>query len=340
MTDTQHATEGLIARAFWLSEPGRGELRAETISAPGSGDVLVRTLRSGISRGTESLVFNGRVPPDQYDAMRAPHQDGELPGPVKYGYLNVGVIEVGPSELVGRRTFCLYPHQTAYVVPADAVTLLPDEVPTERAVLLGLVETALNAVWDAEVLPGDRISVVGAGAVGCCVARLVAGIPGCAVEVVDIDGSRAEVVKSLGAGFAAPEQAARGRDLVVHTSATEPGLLLSLALLADEGSVLDLSWYGDRAVTLPLGGAFHSGRLTIRSSQVGRVSPARRSRRTPADRLRLAADLLRDPAYDVLLTGSSPFDRLPEVMPLLASGALPALCHVIDYDAERSPCSA
>ena len=276
-----------------------------TLPVPAPDEVLVRTLRSAVSRGTEALVFSGRVPSSQYAEMRAPFQDGELPGPVKYGYLSVGVVEQGPGRLRGRTVFCLHPHQTAYVVPASAVTVVPAEVPPERAVLAGTVETAVNAVWDIGPLPGDRLTVVGAGMVGCCVARLLARFPGVRVTLVDVDSSRADVAKSLEVDFATPEEAEGGRDLVVHTSATSAGLQLSLDLLAKEGTVVDLSWYGDTPVSLDLGGAFHSGRLAIRSSQVGTVSPARRSRRTPAERLAVAMDLLRDPAYDALLTGQS-----------------------------------
>src|ERR1700710_1296514 len=206
------------AHAYWLTAPGRGEIRPVTLPEPGRGDVVVRTLRSGVTRGTETLGFRGGVPPGQYAAMRAPFQEGEFPGPVKYGYLNVGSVEQGPPELCGRTVFCLFPHQTAYVVPAAAVTVVPDDAPPARAVLAGTVETAVNALWDAAPLVGDRISVVGAGMVGCCVARLLARIPGTDVEVVDVDGSRAEVAGQLGARFAAPEEATGGRDLVVHTS--------------------------------------------------------------------------------------------------------------------------
>jgi threonine dehydrogenase-like Zn-dependent dehydrogenase len=314
------------AHAYWLREPGRGEIRPVELPEPGRGDVVVRTLRSGVSRGTETLVFRGGVPP------RAPFQEGEFPGPVKYGYLNVGAVEQGPPELRGRTVFCLYPHQTAYVVPAGAVTVVPDDVPPARAVLAGTVETAVNALWDAAPLIGDRVAVVGAGMVGCCVARLLARFPGVDVTLVDVDESRAEVAAALGAGFARPEHAAGERDLVVHTSATAAGLQRSLELLAPEGTVLELSWYGDDEVRLSLGGAFHERRLAIRASQVGTMSPARGARRTTADRLALALELLRDPAFDVLVTGESRFDELPGVMERLAAGSLPALCHTITYE--------
>jgi threonine dehydrogenase-like Zn-dependent dehydrogenase len=318
-------------RAFWVREPGVGEIRPVRLPEPDADDVLVRTVRSGISRGTETLVFRGGVPPSQFSVMRAPFQEGDFPGPVKYGYLNVGVVEHGPAQLRGRTVFCLYPHQTAYVVPARAVTVVPDEVPPARAVLAGAVETAVNALWDAAPLLGDRIAVVGAGMVGCCVARLLARFPGVRVTLVDVDASRADVAAALGVEFALPADAAEGCDLVFHASATSAGLQKSLDLLASEGTVIELSWYGDTEVRVALGGAFHSARLGIRASQVGMVAPARRGRRSTSDRLTLALDLLRDPAFNVLITGESRFEELPEVMPRLVAGSLPALCHTLTY---------
>ncbi|MFD8722208.1 zinc-binding alcohol dehydrogenase [Streptomyces sp. NPDC059629] len=319
------------ARAFWLRSPGHGELRDVTLAAPGEGEVLVRSLYSGVSRGTETLVFRGGVPESQHAVMRAPFQEGEFPGPVKYGYLNVGVVEDGPDGLIGRTVFCLYPHQTRYVVPVNAVTVVPECVPPARAVLAGTVETAVNALWDAAPLVGDRIAVIGGGMVGCSVAALLARFPGVRLQLVDADPARAKTAEALGTGFAAPEDALGDCDLVVHASATEQGLTRALELLAPEGTVLELSWYGDRRIALPLGEAFHSRRLTVRSSQVGTVSPAARAGRSYADRLALALDLLADPAMDALITGESAFEELPEVLPKLASGEIPALCHRVRY---------
>src|SRR6266498_4189907 len=252
-----------MERAFWLREPGHGELRPAELPAPGPDDVVVRTLYSAVSRGTEALVFRGGVPESQHDIMRAPFQEGNFPAPVKYGYLNVGTVESGRSDLVGRTVFCLYPHQTRYVVPASAVTVVPDTVPAGRAVLAGTVETAVNAAWDAAPLVGDRIAVVGAGMVGCCVAALLARFPGARVQLVDADPGRAAVAGTLGVEFARPADAAEGRDLVIHASATSAGLQRSLDLLATDGTVIELSWYGDRAVSLSLGGSLHSHRLGI-----------------------------------------------------------------------------
>ncbi|MCX4903908.1 zinc-binding alcohol dehydrogenase [Streptomyces sp. NBC_00878] len=321
------------ARAFWLRSPGHGEIRDVELPEPAEGEVVVRTLFSGVSRGTETLVFRGGVPESQHAAMRAPFQEGEFPGPVKYGYLNVGLVEEGPAELLGRTVFCLYPHQTRYVVPASAVTPVPETVPASRAVLAGTVETAVNALWDAAPLIGDRITVVGAGMVGASVAALLARFPAARVQLVDANPARADIAQALGVDFALPADAAGDRDLVVHASASEAGLARSLELLAPEGTVLELSWYGDRLVSLPLGEAFHSRRLVIRGSQVGTVSPARSARRTYADRLALALDLLDDPAFDALITGESSFEELPETMTGLAAAESTGMCHLVRHEA-------
>lgn len=324
----------MAARAYWILEPGRGEIRPVTLPECGPGAVRVRTRYSGISRGTESLVFRGGVPASQYREMRAPFQEGHFPAPVKYGYLNVGEVEAGPAALVGRTVFCLYPHQTRYVVPADAVTEVPAGVPARRAVLAGMVETALNATWDAAPRIGDRIVVVGAGVLGCCLARLLGRIPEVKVTLVDVDAARAAAAAALGVAFARPADAPHDCDLAFHASASAGGLQLALDSLGFEGTLWELSWYGDRPVEVSLGAAFHSQRLAIRASQVGRVAPARRARRSTRERLALALQLLQDAAFDALITGTSRFDELPAVMPRLADRSLPALCHVIAYDEE------
>ena len=322
----------MIATAFWLEAPGRGALRSEAISDPGPGEVRVRTLYTGISRGTESLVFRGEVPAGERERMRAPFQRGDFPAPVAYGYLNVGVVEQGPLELEGRTVFTLFPHQSAFVVPATAVAVVPVGVPARRAVLAGAVETAVNILWDAAPLVGDRITVIGAGMIGGAVARLAGAIPGVDVAVVDVDRAKRQVCDSLGVAYFHPGDAPQDRDLVIDTSGSAAGLQLAIETAATEGEIIEASWFGDRPVELRLGGDFHSRRLTIRSSQVGTVATPRRGRRTPAERMALALELLRDPAYDLLLTGTSRFEELPDVMPQLAAGKLASLCHTITYD--------
>jgi len=321
-----------IARAFWTVAPGRGEIRAETLTEPGAGEVLVRTSYSAISRGTESLVFRGHVPQSEYQRMRCPHQVGEFPGPLKYGYANVGVVELGPPELLKRAVFCLFPHQSAYVVPASAVCPIPFTVPPERAILAANVETAINALWDAEPRLGDRVTVVGAGVLGCLCAYLLARQIGVVVELVDVLPERAAVARSLGARFSLPNQAEPERDLVIHTSASEAGLRTSLELAAADATVLELSWFGDTEVSLPLGGGFHKKRLALRSSQVGTLSPHARRRFDYRARLELALALCSDPLLGNVIDAESSFEALPELMPRLTAPGASALCQRIRYD--------
>ena len=320
-----------LARAFWIAEPGRGEIRAEPLPVPAADEALVRTLYSGISRGTEALVFNGRVPRTEHERMRAPFQAGEFPGPVKYGYCSVGVIERGPSELIGRHVFCLYPHQTRYVVPVAVLHALPDEVPPARAVLAANLETAVNVLWDAAPRIGDRVAVVGAGTVGCLVSWLAARIAGVEVELVDVDERKSAAAGALGVAFRSPATARRDADAVVHTSGSAAGLATALELAAFEATVTEASWYGDDSPAVPLGGPFHSRRLTLKSSQVGAVAEAQRSRWSHARRMQLVMRLLAHSELDALVTGESPFDELPAVLARLAASPGYTLTHRIVY---------
>ena len=291
----------------------------------------MRALYSGISRGTEALVFSGRVPQSEWARMRAPFQVGEFPGPVKYGYSVAGIVEQGPAELMSRQVFVLHPHQTRFVVPATAVQVLPDEVPPARAVLAANLETALNGIWDARPHVGDRIAVIGAGTVGMLTAWLASRLPECAVQLVDLNPRREMVARALGVPFATPDAAAGDADVVIHASGSPSGLELALTVAALEATIVEMSWFGDQPVSLPLGGAFHSKRLTIVSSQVGRLAPAQRARWNHGRRLQLALGMLRDSALDAVLTGESPFESLPEVMAGLAHTPGEALCHRIRY---------
>lgn len=319
------------AHAFWVAAPGRGEIRAEQLTAPAADDVVVRALYSGISRGTEALVFQGRVPVSEYQRMRAPFQSGDFPAPVKYGYASVGRVEQGPPELQDRDVFVLHPHQTRYVVPRDSVYVLPPSVPPPRAVLTANLETAINGLWDARPHIGDRISVVGAGTVGCLVAWLARRMAGCQVELVDVNPHRANVAKDLGVGFASPDTAAENADVVIHASGAPSGLSCALRLAGFEATIVEMSWYGDRTVPIALGEEFHARRLTIKSSQVGSIASSQRARWDSRRRMALALSMLGDPAVDVLITGESDFDQLPRVMADLAAGPGDTLCHRIKY---------
>ncbi len=319
------------ARAFWVAAVGRGEIRSEPLAVLSQGDVLVRALYSGISRGTEALVFGGHVPETGRALMRAPFQVGEFPAPVKYGYASVGRVEEGPRELYDRTVFVLFPHQSRYIVPASAVHVLPDTLPPGRAVLAANLETAINGVWDAAPRVGDRVAVIGGGTVGCLAAWLTARIGGCEVELIDVNPRRSAVAHALGVRFVEPTSVTRDADVVIHASGSPAGLELALETAGFEARIVELSWFGDRTVPLPLGRAFHAKRLTIMSSQVGAVATSQRARWDTRRRMRLALTLLGDASLDVLITGESDFETLPQVMEQLTASPGDTLCHRVRY---------
>jgi threonine dehydrogenase-like Zn-dependent dehydrogenase len=311
--------------------PGRAEVRPEPLPEPRPGEVRVRTLFTGISRGTERLILGGRVPESEYERMRAPFMGGAFPFPVKYGYAAVGRVEHGPAELAGRLVFTLHPHQDVFNVPADAVLPLPNDLPPERAVLAANMETALNAVWDAQPGPADRIAVVGAGVVGALVAWLCGRIPGAQVTLVDVELSRASLAQMLGVTFATPPDAPRDCDLVVHASGSGQGLSTALSLAGMEAAVVEMSWYGAGEVPVALGAEFHSRRLRLISSQVGQVAPSHRPRWTHKRRLAAALDLLREDALDALIAPAVDFHDLPARLPAILSPQSGVLCQLVRY---------
>jgi len=301
--------------ALWYTAPGRIERRAVNDTASGSSRVTVTARYSGLSRGTERLVLQGRIPVSERERMRCPHQDGEFPFPVKYGYALAGVVTDGPQDRIGENVFILHPHQRRAHVPVAGLHRLPEGLPLRRACLGANMETALNITWDAEISPGGRVLIIGGGVLGLLTAGVAARIPGVAVTVVDIDPTRAALASLMGAVFALPADAPENQDVVIHTSATEAGLRQALDCAAFEGKVVEASWFGDAAVPLPLGQAFHSRRLRLISSQVGAVAPSRRADWTRERRMAAALELLRDARYDALITGEIDFTEAPERVP-------------------------
>jgi NADPH:quinone reductase-like Zn-dependent oxidoreductase len=319
------------ATTFWIEEPGRAGFRRSVLAEPDAGEVLVRTLHSGISRGTEALVFAGRVPETEHDRMRAPFMQGAFPAPLAYGYMAVGRVEAGPDALRGRAVVCLHPHQDRFVVPADAVTPLPEGLPPDRAILAANMETALNVLWDARVAPGDRVAVIGAGVVGALAAKLAASIPGTDVTLVDVLPARAYLAQRLGVAFATPDTTPEECDVVIHATATAAGLATAIAASGFEARIVEASWHGAGETPVALGGAFHSRRLALVSSQVGALPAERRGRWSHARRIAKALDLLRPAHFDALISGETRFPELADqYAEILRDPA--TLCHRIRYD--------
>ncbi|MDY6812974.1 MAG: zinc-binding alcohol dehydrogenase [Pseudomonadota bacterium] len=310
------------AAALWVTGPGTAEIRAETLPALAPGQLGARALYSGISRGTERLVWRGQVPASERERMRCPHQAGDFPWPVKYGYSWVGETDEG------QRVFCLHPHQDRIHVAREALQPIPAGVPARRAVLAANMETALNAIWDARATAGQSIRVIGGGVVGMLVAYLAARLPGAEVQLVDRQADRGPVAARLGVPFALPAAATPAADLVLHASGHADGLELALSLAGEEATLVELSWYGERPVAVPLGHAFHPRRLRLLSSQVGTVAPCQRPRWDAGRRLRLALELLADPALEALLEPDIDFHALPAMAALFAGhGGTPVVAY-------------
>lgn len=319
------------ASALWYTAPKQAELRQEVLPDLKPNECRVRMLYSGISRGTESLVYSGQIPESEWQRMRCPFQAGDFSFPVKYGYAGVGIVEDGASELIGKTVFSLAPHQTYINLPTSALTVLPPNLPPKRAILAANMETALNAMWDAAPSAADHILVVGAGVVGCLVAYLCGQMPGTVVTLVDINASRAALATHLGVKFALPEKVPKNCDLVVHASGHPAGLRTALTCAGNQATVLELSWYGTRDVSIPLGEAFHVRRLKLISSQVGQISSSHRARWDFKRRLAAALDLLSDERLDVLLSDEIPFKILPEKMSDIFSSESNILAPLVKY---------
>lgn len=320
------------ADALWYVGPGRAEVRPEILAPLPDGFVRVRAVQGAISRGTEGLILAGRVPESEFQRMRAPFMAGSFPFPVKYGYATVGRVEEGAGDLAGRHVFVLHPHQTLFDVPVTAAVPLPEGATPERAILAANMETAINAVWDAAPRTGSRIAIVGAGVLGALIAHVLGRlVPGARATLVDIDPSRARIAQALGADFATPETAPAERDLIFHTSASAAGLTTALNLAADEATILELSWYGAGDVPVPLGGAFHSRRLRLISSQVGKVAPSHRKDWTHRSRLELALQLTASPELDSLMAPAVAFKDLPAQLPHILAPTSGILCQPVEY---------
>jgi NADPH:quinone reductase-like Zn-dependent oxidoreductase len=320
-----------VARALWYVKKGVVELRAGPLPAPAPGEARVRSLFSGISRGTERLVFEGAIGPGEWERMRAPMQEGAFPFPVKYGYAATGIVEAGPANLIGRQVFALHPHQDYFNAPLEALAPIPEGVPARRATLAANMETALNALWDGGAGPGDRIVIVGAGVVGLLLASLAGRLPGAIVTAVDAQEARRGLAEELGVGFAKPEHAPTDADLVFHASATGAGLNTAIRCAGLEAPIVELSWYGDRPADVELGGAFHSRRLKVLSSQVGQISPSRRPRWSFRRRLEAALGLLAVPALDALVAEEIAFETVESGLPKALASNAAGLAPVIRY---------
>jgi threonine dehydrogenase-like Zn-dependent dehydrogenase len=309
------------ARAVFFDAPRSVSVRPVTVT-PGQGQQIIRSELIGISHGTEMLFYEGPFPRGQL--LEARRSIGEASGyPIRYGYMNVGVNEDGA------RVFAFEPHQDVFAADTAAVVAVPPGVEPEDAVLYPSMETAVGIVHDAAPSLGDRVLVCGLGVIGLLVTRLLARFP---IDVIAIDpvATRREraaaegcaVIDPLAAGALESVLAATGGagvDIAINASSSAAALQLSIDALADEGTVVEASWYGETSATLALGRSFHRRRLAIRASQVSRLNPAMAPRWNRERRTALVWRLVRDIRPGSLITHRFALDDAPEAYELIAS---------------------
>lgn len=324
-----------MAWQYWTEARRRGNWReVPTPQVRNADELRIRTTASAVSKGTETLVHNGEVPPRIADVMRAPKQLGAFSFPVSYGYLAVGVVDQGPDNWVGTRVFGLLPHHSHHVVTPDDIYQIPDGISDHRALLAGAAETGINILWEQPPRFGDRVTIIGAGMIGSATALLASKFPLERLEVLEVNPQRRNLISRWGITALAPEEASEGCDVVIHVSGHEAGLARAMEIAGDDATIVEASWYGDQFPTVPLGGDFHARRLSLVASQVGAVAAGQRLRRTTRQRMQTALDALDDKHFDELLTGVSPWYQLPAMMDsITAPGQVvqATMCHVFDY---------
>ena len=316
------------ARALWHTSASQSQIKEVELSANPA--CVVKSLYSLISTGTERLVSRGQVPHALYASMKVPYMEGEFSFPVKYGYSLVGEVQEGPEEILGKKVHLLHPHQDYCRVQASELTVLPGEVPPLRATLASNLETALNSIWDSGVSVGDRVLVVGFGIIGSLTARLLQSIAGVEVWVYDLDAQRSELASA--SGFHIVDRMLYDFDIAFHCSSSSKGLQSCIDHIGFEGKVMEMSWYGEQAVELQLGGSFHQQRKQIISSQVSSIPSNHRARWDFNRRKAVVMELLKNPAYDQHLGEQVPFDKVPALFGNIRKGSLSALSWVIAYD--------
>ena len=324
------------ARAIWFESPGIAAVREEELREPGAGEVRVQAICSGLSAGTERLVLSGTVPAEARAIMALPQMRGGFDLPISYGYALVGRIDAvgpgAPAHRLGERVLLLHPHHDRVIAPIEAIRPLPEGPPSERLVLLPSLETAINVIWDAGVALGDRVLVTGLGVVGLLIVHLAARAGADEIVAVDPDPDRRamalepselEHAARLGATatLAEPDPAVVAEcDVSIEASGSTRALAAIVEHAGLEASVIVASWYGSTIAALPLGGCFHPHRVTLRSSQVGRIDPRRSARWSYARRWALAGELACDADLDRLIAPSVPLSQAPAVYAELAAG--------------------
>ncbi len=338
------------SRSLWLTAPKMVEFRTETIPPPGSGEIRVQTIASALSQGTEMLVYRGEVPVDL--PLDLPALSGSFAFPIKYGYATVGrVLDLGDDVTGfarGDAVFVHHPHQSTFVVPTNpadgpAPVRLPDDLDPLLGLFVANLETAVNVLLDSGIRLGETALVFGQGTVGLLIAQLLRHAGAGQVIVVDPLERRRTLAFKLGVDVALEPGSemlervmelteGRGADVAIEVSGSGAALQSAIESVAVEGTVVVVSWYGTKTVSLALGEHFHRGRVRIRSSQVGRISPELSARWDHARRLRLSVELLPRLELSELISHRFRFDEAADAYRLVDERPGNAVQVILTYE--------
>lgn len=325
----------LSAESFWIRKKNNSFIKKHSISIPQNNEVLVKTIYSGISYGTEKIVYSGNVPKSQRSLMRCPYQEGEFGSNVKYGYMNVGKVMNGPSKLVNRYVYTLYPHQTQYVLPLEELTFIPKLIPIKRCLLTANMETAINAMWDTLPTCGDKILIIGAGIVGFLMAYILMTIIGIEILLIDTDKEKSKIAKIFGIKFSCSIPKSYNANIIYECSGNPSVIDILSSHVNDETVICIMSWYGNSVSNINFGNEFFSKRTKILFSQVAKVSHNRDKYWNNKKRKDLAISLLNDDKLDNLIEKDMiSFHDLPEFFSNTARHNK-FFCKVIDYGEEN-----
>jgi hypothetical protein len=318
--------------SYWVVSPSQGQIRDTPMMSLSKDTLSLETLFTGISPGTERLVGMGKVPEECWEKMRCLYMEGSFDFPLKYGYSLVGQAITGSET--GKRFFVMHPHQSRVVVARSDALELPDWLPSQRATLIPNMETALNAVWDAQVSQKDKILIVGGGIIGILISFVLSKEYGIQPDFLEQDRQRIQYLKQLpwlGNSRLGTDYREGNYNIAFHTSSSSSGLQSGIDALAFEGRCIELSWYGTQSVSLQLGGSFHYQRKQIIASQVSAIAQPKRSLIDYSQRKEQVLGLLGDATLDILLQPAIAFLELPTFMSLLYQRQVHPVSPLVEY---------
>jgi threonine dehydrogenase-like Zn-dependent dehydrogenase len=318
--------------ALWHISPDASAILEHDLPAGNDHMLLVKSLYSLVSMGTERIVASALMPSAVWNQMAVPYMEGTFSLPCKYGYSLTGKVLKGPAEYKGKTVHLMHPHQDRLWVNATSVFIVPDDIPATRAVLASQVETAVTAIWDSRISLGDSVLIAGFGLVGAMIALLTSPIPGVKIAVLEKNEFRKELAREL-CFDVIDKQDENGKifDVAIHTAGDEKALQFCIDHIGHESQVTEVSFYGKKSITLMLGETFHTQRKRIVVSQVAHIPSHKLNRWDLHRRKKLVFDMLKDKRFDMLVENRIPFEQAPLLFNQIRYGLINDISVVFQY---------